>query len=88
MEEFVGLLPRSIPAGLKIKADQIRQRVANESFVIGSESVTVTISIGIAHFPHDGDSPEAILAAADRALYAAKAAGRNCVIEAASVMPS
>ncbi len=84
-EEFVCLLPRSQAAGLKIKADQIRQRVANESFVIGLENVTVTISIGIAHFPHDGDSPEAILAAADRALYAAKAAGRNCVIEAASV---
>ncbi len=85
-EEFVCLLPRSIPAGLKIKAEQIRQRVANESFVIGLEAVTVTISVGIAHFPHDGDSPEAILAAADRALYAAKAAGRNCCVEAASVV--
>jgi diguanylate cyclase (GGDEF)-like protein len=85
-EEFVCLLPRSIPAGLKVKAEQIRQRVANESFVIGLEAVTVTISIGIAHFPHDGDSPEAILAAADRALYAAKAAGRNCCVEAATVI--
>jgi diguanylate cyclase (GGDEF)-like protein len=85
-EEFVCLLPRSQPAGLKVKAEQIRQRVANESFVIGLEAVTVTISIGIAHFPHDGDSPEAILAAADRALYAAKAAGRNCSVEAASVI--
>jgi diguanylate cyclase (GGDEF)-like protein len=84
-EEFVCMLPRSQPAGLKIKAEQIRQRIANESFVIGLENVTVTISIGIAHFPLDGDSQEAVLAAADRALYAAKAAGRNCVIEAASV---
>jgi len=54
--------------------------------VVGLENVTVTISIGIAHFPHDGDSPESVLAAADRALYAAKAAGRNCIIEAASVL--
>ncbi len=84
-EEFVGLLPRSQPAGLKVKAEQIRQRVANEAFIIGLEAISVTISIGIAHFPHDGDSPEAVLAAADRALYAAKAAGRNCVIEAAAV---
>ena len=84
-EEFVCLLPRSQPAGLKVKAEQIRQRVAGESFIIGLEAVTVTISIGIAHFPHDGDSPEAILAAADRALYAAKASGRNCIVEAASV---
>ena len=84
-EEFVCLLPRSQAAGLKVKAEQIRQRVANEAFVIGLEAVTVTISLGIAHFPQDGDSPEAVLAAADRALYAAKAAGRNCVIEASSV---
>lgn len=86
-EEFVCLLPRSQPAGLRIKADQIRQKIANESFVIGLDNVTVTISLGIAHFPSDGDSPEAILAAADRALYAAKAAGRNCVIEAATGRP-
>jgi len=84
-EEFVCLLPRSQPAGLKMKADQIRQRVANEAFVIGLEAINVTISVGIAHFPHDGDSPEAVLAAADRALYAAKGAGRNCVVEAAAI---
>jgi diguanylate cyclase (GGDEF)-like protein len=84
-EEFVCLLPRSQPAGLKIKAERIRERVSSEAFVVGLEAVTVTISIGIAHFPHDGDSPEAVLAAADRAMYAAKAAGRNCVMEAASV---
>lgn len=84
-EEFVCLLPRSQPAGLKIKAEQIRQRIASEAFVIGLEAITVTISIGIAHFPLDGDSPAAVLAAADRALYAAKGAGRNCVMEAANV---
>jgi two-component system, cell cycle response regulator len=84
-EEFVCLLPRSQAAGLKVKADRIRERVAAEAFVIGLEAINVTISIGIAHFPHDGDSPEAVLAAADRAMYAAKAAGRNCVMEAVAV---
>ena len=84
-EEFVCLLPRSQPAGLKIKAEQIRQRIANHSFVIGLEAVQVTISIGIAHFPLDGTTPAGILEAADRALYAAKNGGRNCIVEAASV---
>jgi len=84
-EEFVCLLPRSDRAGLKIKAEQIRQRIANHNFVIGLEAVQVTISIGIAHFPLDGHTPQQILEAADRALYAAKHNGRNCVIEAASV---
>jgi diguanylate cyclase (GGDEF)-like protein len=84
-EEFVCLLPRSQAAGLKVKAERIRERVGSEAFVIGLEAVNVTISIGIAHFPLDGDSPEAVLAAADRAMYAAKAAGRNRVVEATPV---
>ena len=84
-EEFVCLLPRSQPAGLKIKAEQIRERIAGHAFVIGLEAIQVTISIGIAHFPQDGTTPEAIMEAADRALYAAKDGGRNCAGEAASV---
>jgi diguanylate cyclase (GGDEF)-like protein len=84
-EEFICLLPRSDPAGLRIKADQLRQRVANQAFVIGLEAIQVTMSVGIAHFPQDGQTAEAVLGAADRALYAAKAAGRNCVVEAASI---
>jgi diguanylate cyclase (GGDEF)-like protein len=39
----------------------------------------VTASFGMAMFPQDAIEPEALLRAADRALYAAKAAGRNCV---------
>jgi diguanylate cyclase (GGDEF)-like protein len=84
-EEFVCLLPRSQAAGLKVKAERIRERVASEAFVVGLEAINVTISIGIAHFPHDADSPEGVVGAADRALYAAKASGRNCVVEVASV---
>jgi len=85
-EEFVCLLPRSDPAGLKIKAEQIRERVGNQAFVIGLEAINVTISIGIAHFPHDGRTGETVMASADRALYAAKDSGRNRVVEAASVV--
>ncbi len=85
-EEFVCLLPRSQPAGLKIKAEQIRERIAGHAFVIGLEAIQVTISIGIAHFPQDGKTPQSIMEAADRALYAAKNGGRNCVVEAASVL--
>lgn len=84
-EEFVCLLPRSEAAGLKVKADQIRHRVASEAFVIGLEAIQVTISVGIAHFPKDGRTPEEVMGAADRALYAAKAAGRNCVVEASTL---
>lgn len=84
-EEFVCILPRSQPAGLRQKAEQIRQRVADQAFVIGLEAIQVTISLGIAHFPQDGQTAQAILEASDRALYAAKHAGRNRVIEASSI---
>lgn len=85
-EEFVCLLPRSDPAGLRMKAEQLRQRVESQSFVIGVEAITVTISLGIAHFPRDGSSAESVMAAADKALYAAKSAGRNRVVEASALV--
>jgi diguanylate cyclase (GGDEF)-like protein len=39
----------------------------------------VTASFGVATFPRDGHNADELIAAADGALYAAKAAGRNCV---------
>ncbi len=44
-------------------------------------SVTVTVSIGVAEKENDQRTPEEVIKAADRALYAAKAAGRNCVVQ-------
>ncbi|MDO9244574.1 MAG: EAL domain-containing protein, partial [Rhodocyclaceae bacterium] len=46
-------------------------------FVLDSESVFVTASIGITIFPGDADNVEALLINADQAMYAAKAQGRN-----------
>jgi diguanylate cyclase (GGDEF)-like protein/PAS domain S-box-containing protein len=44
---------------------------------VGGHEVFVTASIGIALFPNDGNDAEALLAAADAAMYRAKQAGRN-----------
>jgi diguanylate cyclase (GGDEF)-like protein/PAS domain S-box-containing protein len=46
---------------------------------IGGKAVQVTCSMGIAFFPGDGETPEALLARADRAMYDAKNDGRNCL---------
>jgi diguanylate cyclase (GGDEF)-like protein len=47
----------------------------------------VTVSVGVAVWPRDGASGPELVAAADRALYAAKQAGRNRVMVAAEASP-
>ena len=47
--------------------------------------LSVTISIGVGHFPTHGETPAQILDAADRALYRAKRAGRDRVISASQL---
>ena len=59
-------------------AERVRERLAAEEF----EGRTVTASIGAAQFPVHGDTPTALVAAADAALYQAKEAGRDRVVAA------
>jgi diguanylate cyclase (GGDEF)-like protein len=56
-------------------AERIRERVAEEEFPAGR----ITISAGIAEFPHHGHTAEAVISSADEALYQAKREGRNRV---------
>jgi|GEM_PF-6422376 len=44
---------------------------------LAGERVAVSASIGIAVYPHDGDNRQALLQAADTAMYSAKAQGKN-----------
>lgn len=80
-EEFGILLPRADPEGVRRKAEGLRQRVEAEAFSSGLRNISLTISIGLAHFPRDGRTVEEIIAAADKALYAAKETGRNRVVD-------
>src|SRR3989475_101941 len=77
-EEFVVLLPETKAAGAIETAQRIRTRLATDELVGGKLSV----SIGVAQFPEDGDAPEALLASADAALYRAKREGRDRVLRA------
>jgi PleD family two-component response regulator len=49
------------------------------------ERVSVTLSGGVAAYGMHGTTPDSLIAAADGALYAAKHAGRNCILQAAPV---
>ncbi len=80
-EEFVILLPGTDNAGALAVADRIRHQI--ESLDIqhrGSPCGRVTASVGAAAIrPRAADRPDMLVEAADKALYAAKSAGRNRV---------
>jgi diguanylate cyclase (GGDEF)-like protein len=79
-EEFVVLLREIDEAGVMLFADRVRAAVAGAPIdTARSGPVHVTISIGLAlASEHDRDI-EDLIERADRGLYAAKSAGRNCV---------
>ena len=60
-------------------AEKIRRAVEVSDIYYNGESVNkVTVSLGVSAIaPTQGDLPETLIAAADKALYAAKASGRN-----------
>lgn len=78
-EEFCILLPETGQEPARMVAERIRHSIEREPFF--QEELLpdgrLTISIGVATYPGDGDSPEGLLDAADRALYQAKDRGRN-----------
>jgi diguanylate cyclase (GGDEF)-like protein len=80
-EEFVILLPETDISGSITVAHRIGDAVRRAPFPLGGHGIEkathVTVSIGIAVFPAHARTASEILNAADQALYAAKAAGRD-----------
>ncbi len=87
-EEFVVILPGSDAERSFGAAERLRAALEKHRFVFEGARIPLTASLGVAIWPADGRDPEPLLAAADRALYAAKQAGRNRVVAAASLAPS
>lgn len=61
-------------------AEDLRAALDTTPFVIGSDSIALTMSVGVAEFGPDGNELKALLAVADHRLYQGKAEGRNRVI--------
>jgi two-component system cell cycle response regulator len=76
-DEFVAILPDTDKAGALSAAERLRVAVAAAPIEVAATSRAVTISVGWAHW--SGDTPDDLLARADRALYKAKDAGRDTV---------
>ena len=78
-EEFTSYLVDTDIARAALVAERIRAAIARHRFTRDNVTARITISIGIAMLPQHGRTIEQLIGAADRALYRAKAAGRNRV---------
>jgi two-component system cell cycle response regulator len=79
-EEFVVMLAELPHDALAAAAERFRQALADRPFVLPGGEHAVTASVGAVGFPDSGESVDALVQAADVALYAAKRAGRNRVV--------
>jgi diguanylate cyclase (GGDEF)-like protein len=83
-EEFVILVPEIDKDPAIIVADRIRTEISRSAVVDPRTGTArqITVSLGVATFPRDGQDGDILLELADKALYAAKLAGRDRVCAA------
>lgn len=86
-EEFLVILPETAAQGAELIAERIRSAAEQDRFIPHAESteMSVTVSIGYSVFPGHARTPEAMIEAADQALYRSKQGGRNRVSAATAV---
>jgi diguanylate cyclase (GGDEF)-like protein len=83
-EELAVLMPAGAKAQAAEAAEKLRIAVRDNAQRPGRFGDRLTVSVGVAAFPEDGAEPRALVDAADAALYAAKADGRDRVNVAAA----
>lgn len=86
-EEFCLVFPETDAAGALCVAERVRQQVEETPVRWGTADIGVTLSGGVACFPEHGNTVEALIRAADAALYRAKAGGRNRIARAEPCEP-
>ena len=87
-EEFLTLCPQSTEEMAAVGAERLRRAVESNVIRHGDVAIRTTMSVGVAERTADMKTPDDLLRAADRALYAAKDAGRNTVRRASSILES
>ncbi|MBN1585974.1 MAG: diguanylate cyclase [Candidatus Omnitrophica bacterium] len=80
-EEFSLFLPETDGAEALRVAERLREDIEKKRIQAYDETLSVTVSMGIATFPDQALQREELLECADKALYAAKQAGRNRVCQ-------
>lgn len=89
-EEFAVIARETPTPKAKVLGERIRRAIEKCKLEAESETLSVTASVGVATWHGGGSeiSAESLIAAADRALYVAKEAGRNCVRHASELPPT
>ena len=82
-EEFALLLPETDMAGAAVAADKLRRRLADRA----AGGPALTVSFGVAEVTDRGAAAREVFDEADRALYAAKRAGRDRVVRSDELRP-
>lgn len=80
-EEFICLLSETNLSGAITTAEKIHEEIGATPVDVDGQSVSITVSVGVASYPDHGDTFAALVDAADRALYRAKQEGRDRVSE-------
>ncbi len=73
-DEFVVVFPRTPLSDARLVAERIRRRVESDR-----TGPPITLSMGLAAYPLDGENATSLIKAADEGLYLSKRKGRNCV---------
>lgn len=79
-EEFCVVLPDKTKVEAKEMANQICKKIEAQTILLRREKTNITISVGVATFPEDGQMKNDLIQKADQALYKAKNNGRNQVV--------
>jgi len=83
-EEFTVILPNTNPLGATVVAERIRRAFEAAELRFEGKLLRITMSLGVASAQSkDADPPGILMARADEALYRAKRAGRNRVVNSA-----
>lgn len=84
-DEFVVILPEAGAEDAVVVAQRVRAKIEAHRFTGGRRlRISLTASIGVAVFPENALSPHQLVSSADQAMYAAKAANKNCIRLAAT----
>jgi len=86
--EFVAVPPGADETGAEQLGERVRKPIEGERLTVDDARIRLSASLGVAVWPADGREPESLLASADRALYAARDAGRNRVVVASRMPPA